>query len=180
MFTKKERMKILISFFSLGLLSFTTLRSATNKPSEPKLHIAVLPSDSLSLKNLRISSDLKKADLHKESKVAVKKSSGKSMNGIASFYSANLEGTKTATGEIFSHSKANVASNFFKLNTWVRVTNIKTGKSIVARVNDRMHPRMAAKGRVVDLTNKHAKTLGIYNSGLGKVKIEEVEPGTKE
>lgn len=99
---------------------------------------------------------------------------GKSLTGIASFYSRSLEGTETATGEIFRHANLTAASNNFKLNTWVRITNLNNGKSIIVRINDRMHPRMAAKGRVVDLTMTGAKKLDFVKSGLTKVKVEPI------
>ena len=99
---------------------------------------------------------------------------GKSLTGIASFYSRSLEGTKTATGEIFRHANLTAASNNFKLGTWVRITNLNNGKFIIARINDRMHPRMAAKGRVVDLTIAGAKKLDFISDGLTKVKVEPI------
>jgi len=106
-------------------------------------------------------------------KIAPKKD--KSLLGIASFYSPNLEGTETATGEIFEHACLTAASNNFKLNTWVKVTNLRNGKSVVVRINDRMHPRMAEKGRVVDLTLSAAKKIGLtFLAGLAKVKVEPV------
>ena len=72
------------------------------------------------------------------------------------------------------------ASNNFKLNTWVRITNLKNNKSIVVRINDRMHPAMAKKGRVVDLTMTGAKTLDFVNAGLAKVKVEEIKMKTAD
>lgn len=99
----------------------------------------------------------------------------KTVKGIASFYSKNLDGTKTATGEIFRNSKLTAASNSFKLNTWVRVTNLRNDKSVIVRINDRMHPRMAKKGRVVDLSRAAAKQLDFLKKGLTKVKIEAVD-----
>lgn len=95
--------------------------------------------------------------------------------GAASFYSKNLEGTLTSTGEIFRHNKLTAASNNYKLNTWLKVTNISNGKSIVVRVNDRMHPRMARKGRIVDLSYLGAKKLGFVNKGITKVKVQVVD-----
>src|SRR5579875_3032009 len=94
--------------------------------------------------------------------------------GIASFYSKSLEGSETATGETFSHSEMSAASNFFKLNTWVRVTNLHNGKSILVRINDRMSKGMEAIGRVADLTRTAAKELGFLSRGLTKVKVEAV------
>ena len=104
---------------------------------------------------------------------------GKVVKGIASFYSANLDGTKTATGEVFRNSKFTAASNNLKLNTWVKVTNLSNNKSVVVRINDRMHPLMKKKGRVIDLSRLAAKKLDFMKKGLTKVKLEVIEPPKK-
>ncbi|MEK7199510.1 MAG: septal ring lytic transglycosylase RlpA family protein, partial [Bacteroidota bacterium] len=100
--------------------------------------------------------------------------------GIASFYSSNLDGSKTATGEIYRNHKMSAASNNFKLNTWVRVTNLKNNKSIILRINDRMHKRMQQKGRVVDLSRIAANRLDFIKKGLTSVRVEVVAKGTLE
>ena len=102
------------------------------------------------------------------------------VTGIASFYSAFFDGRKTATGEILRNNKMSAASNNFDLNTWVRVTNLKNNKSVILRINDRMHPRMKRKGRVVDLSWIAAKKLDFIKSGLSKVKVEVVTKDTLE
>lgn len=117
----------------------------------------------------------KEADNDAES--ILKKEDGP-LRGIASFYSSNLDGTQTATGEIFRNKKMTAASNQLPLNTWVRVTNLKNGRSVIVRINDRMHPRMKAKGRVVDLSRSAAQKLGFLKSGLTQVKVERVKKGT--
>jgi rare lipoprotein A len=94
--------------------------------------------------------------------------------GIASFYSKSLDSTKTATGEIFLNSKFTAASNNYKLNTVVKVTNLSNGRTVIVRINDRMHPRMAKKGRIVDLSRAAARKLGFLIKGLTKVKVEVV------
>jgi rare lipoprotein A len=97
----------------------------------------------------------------------------RSLFGTASFYSLNLEGTETATGETFDHDGFTGASNNFKLNTWVKVTNLCNGKFVVVRINDRMHPEMAKKGRIIDLTRLAATKIGLsILSGLTEVKVE--------
>ena len=106
-----------------------------------------------------------------------KKDNSKPLNGIASFYAPHFNGLRTATGEIFKHSNLTAASNNFKINTLVRVTNLINNKSVIVRINDRMHQRMAAKGRVVDLTSAAAKLLGVGISGLLKVKVEPLGIG---
>lgn len=98
------------------------------------------------------------------------------ITGLATYYSSKFEGNKTATGETFHHCNLTAASNLFALNTWVKVTNILTGQSIIVRINDRMHPDMSKKGRVLDLTLTGAKQLKIVDQGVAKVKIEQL-PG---
>ncbi len=142
-----------------------------------KIQLVVL-SDSLSLLNTVTDTIVIRLDTLKKEDASVPntfKVIGKPVKGIASFYSANLDGTKTATGEIFRHKKLTAASNNFKLNTWVLVTNLKNQKSVVVRINDRMHPRMKKKGRVVDLSRSAAALLDFMEDGLAKVKVEPVQ-----
>ena len=97
------------------------------------------------------------------------------ITGLATYYAKKFEGNQTATGEVFHQSKLTAASNFFDLNTWVRVTNVLTGQSIIVRINDRMHPSMSKKGRVLDLTFTGAKQLQILSRGVAKVKVEAIQ-----
>jgi rare lipoprotein A (peptidoglycan hydrolase) len=96
------------------------------------------------------------------------------ITGIASFYSANLDGTLTSTGEIFKNSKYTAACNLYKLNTLVRVTNMRNGRSVLVRINDRMHPNMLKLGRVVDLSAVAAKKLHLSSKGIVKVALDAV------
>jgi rare lipoprotein A len=89
--------------------------------------------------------------------------------GQASFYSDKFNGRQTASGEIFSQNKFTCASNMVKLGTWLRVTNLRNGKSVIVKSNDRLHPKMR---RVVDLTRAAAKKLGFTAAGLTRVKVE--------
>ena len=95
--------------------------------------------------------------------------------GIASFYSKNLEGSLTSTGEKFHHHQFTAASNNLSLGTWVRVTNLKNNKSIVVRINDRMNKRMQQKGRVIDLSISGAKQLNFIRQGLTEVRVEVID-----
>ncbi len=89
--------------------------------------------------------------------------------GQASYYAAKFEGRKTATGEIFRQNKMTAACNVLPLGTWVKVTNLRNGKSIVVRTNDRLHVKTR---RIVDLTRTGAQQLGYIKSGLTRVKVE--------
>jgi rare lipoprotein A (peptidoglycan hydrolase) len=93
------------------------------------------------------------------------------VTGTASFYSANLHGTNTAKGERYSNKKYTAASNLFVLNSIVKVTSLKNGKSVLVRINDRMHPYMLKKGRVIDLSGVAAKKLAMSKHGDGLVKV---------
>lgn len=100
---------------------------------------------------------------------------GKIVLGTASYYSGRFEGIKTASGERFSNKAFTGASNSLRIGTWVKVTNVKNGKSVVVKINDKMHPRMKKKGRVIDLTRAAAQKLQFLNKGLAKVKLEVIE-----
>ena len=99
------------------------------------------------------------------------KDNGKKLRGIATIYASRFNGARTATGEVFKHSNLTAASNNFKINSWVKVTNLSNLKSVIVRINDRMHPRMAKMGRIVDLTQAAAKLLGGFD-GMANVRVE--------
>jgi rare lipoprotein A (peptidoglycan hydrolase) len=94
------------------------------------------------------------------------------ITGIASFYSFNLNGTLTSTGERYRNTRYTAACNLFKLNTLVRVTNLRNGNTVMVRINDRMHPAMLRKGRIIDLSQAAAKKLLHNSTGVVRVSIE--------
>jgi rare lipoprotein A len=89
--------------------------------------------------------------------------------GMASFYSNKFNGRKTANGEIYSQSRFTCACNVLPLGTWIRVTNLRNGRTVVVKTNDRLHPKMK---RIVDLTKAAAVKLNFVSSGLTRVKVE--------
>lgn len=94
-----------------------------------------------------------------------------SKRGSASYYNNSFQGQRTSSGEIFSQHKFTCASNIYPLGTWLRVTNLKNGKSVIVKVNDRMHPRMK---RVVDLSRIAAEELAMVRSGVAQVEVENL------
>ncbi|MHA4809805.1 septal ring lytic transglycosylase RlpA family protein [Flavitalea flava] len=93
----------------------------------------------------------------------------KVQTGVASFYSNKFEGRKTYTDEIFSQKKLTAASNTLPMHTWIRVTNLRNKKSVIVRINDKMHPK---NKRLIDLSRAAAHKLGYTGRGLTRVKIE--------
>jgi len=78
--------------------------------------------------------------------------------GLASYYSASLDGTLTATGEIFRNREFTAAHLTLPLGTWVEVTSRATGKKIRVLVNDR---GPYAKKFTIDLSKAAARALGV-------------------
>jgi rare lipoprotein A len=97
--------------------------------------------------------------------------------GLASFYSDWFIGKKTANGERFSQQKMTCAHNTLPFGTKVKVTDIKTGKSVVVRVNDRLHRH---NPRLVDLSKAAAAKLGLRKKGIIKVSVVVIRDETIE
>lgn len=97
----------------------------------------------------------------------------KEWTGTASFYAVKFQGRKTASGERFSNQKMTGANNFLPFGTYVRVTNLRNEKSVVVKINDRLHGR---NKRLIDLSRLAAEKLGFIKQGTCKVKMEITTP----
>lgn len=91
--------------------------------------------------------------------------------GVASWYGDEWQGRITASGKPFDDSKLTAAHRTLPLNTRVRVTNLKTGRSVEVTITDR---GPYTDGRVIDLSKAAAKKLGMVKEGLVPVRIESV------
>jgi rare lipoprotein A len=94
--------------------------------------------------------------------------------GKASFYADKFEGSPTASGEKYKHSKLTAAHKTLPFGTKLRVTNIGNNQSVEVVVNDR-GPYI--DGRVIDLSKSAAEKLGFINQGLAEVKLEVLDAG---
>jgi rare lipoprotein A len=83
--------------------------------------------------------------------------------GMASYYKS---GRLTANGERFNPHGLTAAHRRLPFGTKLRVTNVRTGKSVVVRVNDR---GPFIRGRVIDLSLGAAKVIGLTKSGVARV-----------
>lgn len=92
--------------------------------------------------------------------------------GHASWYEASHQ-AQTADGEYYDSNALAAAHRSLPFNTKVRVTNLDNGKSVVLRINDR-GPYVV--GRVIDVTVRAAKALGMQDDGIAPVLVETV-PG---
>ncbi len=89
--------------------------------------------------------------------------------GQASYYANKFHGRRTANGEIFSQQKLTCACNVLPLGIWIKVTNLRNGRTVIVKINDRIHPKM---NRIVDLSKAAASKLGYVSRGLTRVKVE--------
>nr|WP_261722506.1 septal ring lytic transglycosylase RlpA family protein [Wolbachia pipientis] len=89
--------------------------------------------------------------------------------GVASWYGIEEHGTLTANGEVFHRHSITAAHKTLPLPCFVLVTNLRNGKKLVVRVNDR---GPFFKGRIIDLSERAAKILGFHEEGLARVKIK--------
>jgi rare lipoprotein A len=94
--------------------------------------------------------------------------------GKASWYGKKFHGRATASGEDFDMFELTAAPRQLPLGTHVRVTNLRNGKSVIVRVNDR-GPYI--RGRIMDLSYGAARMLE-FRAGVEKVRLDIVEPET--
>lgn len=100
---------------------------------------------------------------------------GYSERGVASWYGKKFHGRRTSSGEPYDMYAMTAAHRTLPLPSYVRVTNLQNGRSVVVRVNDRgpfLH------NRLIDLSYAAASRLGILGTGTGLVEVTALEPGT--
>jgi rare lipoprotein A len=91
--------------------------------------------------------------------------------GVASWYGPDFHGRETANGEFFDMDSLSAAHTTLPLPSYVRVTNLSNGRSVIVRVNDRGPYH---SDRVIDVSVRAATALGFYGSGLAPVRVEYV------
>ncbi|NKQ41514.1 MAG: septal ring lytic transglycosylase RlpA family protein [Sulfurovum sp.] len=90
------------------------------------------------------------------------------MRGVASWYGPNFHGKQTSNGERYNMHAMTAAHKTWPMDTMVRVDNLKNGKSVTVRINDR-GPFIS--GRIIDCSYAAGKAIGLDKSGIAPVKI---------
>lgn len=90
----------------------------------------------------------------------------------ASWYGPTFQGHLTANGELYDMAAMTAAHQTLPFGSMVRLTNTRTGKTAVVRINDR---GPYVEGRDIDLSYHAAEKLGIIGSGVSKVRMELIE-----
>ena len=100
--------------------------------------------------------------------------SGYKERGRASWYGTKFNGQRTSSGETYDMFQMTAAHKTLPLPTWVRVTRLSNGRSVVVKVNDRgpFH-----QGRIIDLSYAAATKLDLLKDGSADVVVEALDPG---
>jgi rare lipoprotein A len=93
--------------------------------------------------------------------------------GTASWYGSYFDGKETASGEAFNMYDLTAAHPTLPLGTFVKVTNLRNGRTVVVRVNDR---GPVVEGRIIDLSYGAARALNLEHRGIQTVRLDLVPP----
>ena len=93
--------------------------------------------------------------------------------GKASYYAKKFSGRQTASGERLHHDSLTCAHRTYPFGTLLKVTNPANGKEVIVRVTDR---GPYVKGRIIDLSVRAARELGIIAQGIAPVTVERYDP----
>jgi len=95
----------------------------------------------------------------------------RAVEGIASWYGPGFDGRTTASGERFDQEALTAAHPTLPFGTRVRVTNLRSHRSVVVRIND----RPGYPDRIIDLSRAAADALGILLAGTARVRLAVLE-----
>ncbi len=91
---------------------------------------------------------------------------GQVLRGTASYYGPNFHGRLTANGETFDRNAMTCAHLHLPFGTRLEITYLKTGRTVILRVNDR---GPYSNNRILDLSEGAARRLGMHEDGIGEV-----------
>jgi len=97
--------------------------------------------------------------------------------GTASWYGEKFEGKPTASGEPYEMNEMTAAHLKLPIGSFVKVTNLRNGKAVVVRINDR---GPIVPGRIIDLSYGAAQALQIRHRGLQRVRLDLVPPSQQK
>jgi rare lipoprotein A len=110
---------------------------------------------------------------------SVRPSRGAEQRGEATWYGGKFDGRKTASGERFDQDAFTAAHRTLPFGTKVRVTNLKNGRQVVVKINDR--GPYGNRRRIIDVSRGAARALGMIADGVVPVMLEVVSvPGGVE
>lgn len=147
-------------FFTLvvgGLVGFTVLNSANNEKNEQVLIEEFVPKT------------VKENNVNTSTVKFIDRGTVK-----ASWYGPKFHGKFTANGEVYDQMALTAAHKHWSFGTLLKVTNLRNGRSVIVRINDR---GPYVEGRDLDLSKGAAIELGMLKKGVARLKIQEIALG---
>ena len=139
-------------------------------PGTPPPDVARIPDAEPRIEPIRSGGPNKPYEVAGREYVPIREDKPFTERGLASWYGRKFHGRRTASGEAYDMHAMTAAHPTLPLPSYVRVTNPKTGREIVVRVNDR---GPFVRGRIIDLSYVAAIKLGVAN-GLSPVEVTRI------
>lgn len=98
---------------------------------------------------------------------------GSTQKGEASWYGDPYHGRRAASGEVYDMEQLTAAHRTLPFQTWVEVTNLKNGKRVNVRINDR---GPFVNGRIIDLSRAAAREIDMVRAGIAPVRLRVIKP----
>lgn len=173
---KSFRIAIVVLLPILGACSVSRYNPLIEQDGAPDVHVDVhqIPDASPRLEPRSTYGNPEYYEVYGKRYYVMHSAAGHVERGIASWYGTKFHGRKTSSGEPYDMFAMTAAHKTLPLPTYVRVTNLENGKTVIVKVNDR---GPFAKGRIIDLSYVAAKKLGIAGTtGTAYVEIQTVQP----
>jgi len=100
--------------------------------------------------------------------VVLETAAGYTERGVASWYGKKFHGRRTSSGDTYDMHAMSAAHKTLPLPTWAEVRNLRNGRTVIVRVNDR---GPFVENRIIDLSYEAAKRLDIISDGTGLVEV---------
>lgn len=174
-------MKTLIRYATSALLAATFSGCSTHSPFEPSDTAPHNPLDVSDIPDAVPRQEPPSRYGNPDSYVVYGKryhtldsSKGYVERGQASWYGTKFHGKRTSSGEPYDLYAMTAAHKTLPLPTYVEVTNLDNGRSVIVKVNDRgpFHG-----DRIIDLSYAAAVKLGFMSKGTGRVEVRAIDPG---
>lgn len=98
---------------------------------------------------------------------------GSTQKGEASWYGDPYHGRRAASGEVYDMEQLTAAHRTLPFQTWVEVTNLKNGRKVRVRINDR---GPFVNGRIIDLSRAAAREIDMVRMGIAPVQLRVIKP----
>ena len=186
---KKSASFLLLATYGLLLISFVTgcgtasrmLGGGISIPGTPSRDgapdgtrdIASIPEPVPRMEPLARYGNMRNYEVYGKVYHTLRSSAGYVERGIASWYGTKFHGRRTSSGEPYDLYGITAAHKTLPLPTYVQVTNLQNGRTLIVRVNDRgpFHDN-----RVIDLSYAAASKLGVLATGTGLVEVRAIDP----